>query len=77
MDLGKIPSGRWAGDEQGHRRSVETRGSARVRVEPANEGLRNNTRYLIATGFVDSATSLSKRGSPRKGSQYGCNRSCP
>ena len=29
--------------------------------------------YLSATGFFDSSTSFSKRGSPRNGSQNGCN----
>jgi hypothetical protein len=33
--------------------------------------------YLIGTGWVESATSFAKRGSPRSESQYGCNRSCP
>jgi hypothetical protein len=31
--------------------------------------------YLSATGFFDSSTSFSKRGSPRNGSQNGCKRS--
>src|SRR5439155_16302320 len=37
----------------------------------------NSVHYLSGIGAAASATSFSKRGSPRSESQYGCNRSSP